>query len=142
GTGYYAIPLANAVAPSGKVFAIDLQREMLDLLQAKLDGSAAPNNIELRTGDAASTGLQDSSVDLVFIANVWHEVEDHAAVLREVRRILSHGGKLAILDWRPEMPSPPGPPQEHRIPLSDVQGVLSDHKWVAQPAELIGDFSY
>jgi ubiquinone/menaquinone biosynthesis C-methylase UbiE len=142
GTGYFAIPLAQQVGPDGKVFAVDLQPEMLDLLRAKLDQADGPRNVELRQGEAGSTTLNTASVDLVFLANVWHELDDPAAALKEAYRILRAGGQLAILDWRPDMPSPPGPPQDHRVSAADVESSLVTNGWHANPPKMVGQYSY
>lgn len=142
GTGYFAIPLAEKVAPDGKVFAVDVQQEMLDLLQNKLKAAGSPANIELRKGEANETTLSDGCVEIAFLANVWHEIDDLPSVLRELRRILTRSGRLTILDWRADVASPPGPPQEHRIPSADVVSLLSDHGWNPGSPIMIGEFSY
>ncbi|MGO8793243.1 MAG: class I SAM-dependent methyltransferase [Candidatus Sulfotelmatobacter sp.] len=107
GTGYFALPIACAVGPTGKVYAIDLQQEMLALLGKKLEQSGAPNNIELVEGSASQTTLDSKCADMVFIANVWHELDDHEAALKEAARVLRPNGRLAILDWRADKRSPP-----------------------------------
>jgi ubiquinone/menaquinone biosynthesis C-methylase UbiE len=139
GTGYFALPLARAVAPGGQVFAVDLQPEMLQHLRARLEPGLP---VVLVEGDAARTTLKDGSVDLVLLANVWHEVDDQAAVLVEVARILRPGGRVAILDWRSDVQQPPGPPLEHRIAAADVRGTLRAKGWKVGAPEAVGQFSY
>jgi ubiquinone/menaquinone biosynthesis C-methylase UbiE len=142
GTGYFAIPLAQAIGPDGKVFAIDLQPEMLDLLRKKLEGPDAPYNISLLQGTAETTTLPQASCDLVFIANVWHELPDHAAALREFRRVLRPDGALAIVDWRPDTEHPPGPPIEHRIDAAEVRRKLEESGWKVEENTLVGEYGY
>jgi ubiquinone/menaquinone biosynthesis C-methylase UbiE len=107
GTGYFALPMARAVIPGGQVFAVDVQPEMLQQLKARLEKGL---EVALVEGDAADTTLGDRSVDLVLLANVWHEVDDRQAVLMEAARILGPEGRIAILDWRTDVQVPPGPP--------------------------------
>ena len=142
GTGYFAIPLAKAVGPDGKVYAIDLQPEMLNLLREKINRPGGPRNIELVQGAASRTTLATKSADLVLIANVWHELDDHEAALREAARILVPGGTLALLDWRPDIDAPPGPPSNHRISATEVVQFLEKNRWTAARPINIGRYSY
>ena len=142
GTGYFAIPMAAAVGASGHVFAIDLQPEMIEKLRAKLDAAGDVKNISLHQGAASAVPLPDASVDVAFYANIWHEIDDQEAVLREASRILAPAGTIAILDWRQDKPSPPGPPQEHRIPADSIVTILQ--KWGCQrvTSHEVGAYSY
>lgn len=142
GTGYFAIPMAQAAGAGGKVFAVDLQSEMLDMLREKLRAPGAPRNIKLIQGAASQTTLSSKSVEVLLIANVWHELENHAAALQEAARILTTGGTLALLDWRPDMSSPPGPPSDHRLPAADVLQFLRKSHWTAAQPINIGRYSY
>jgi len=142
GTGYFAIPLARMTGAQGKVYAVDLQPEMLNLLRAKLEGSLAPRNIELVQGEASNTTLSAASVDAVLIANVWHELDDPATALREMVRILRSNGTLAILDWRPDRNPPPGPPIARRIAATDIEQLLQKNLWTTGPPINVGKYSY
>ena len=139
GTGYFAIPLARAVLPGGKVFAIDMQPEMLKLLHARVPPDLP---IVLVQGEATRTMLPDASVDVVLLANVWHEFDDQAAALAEASRILAPGGRIAILDWRKDVEQPPGPPLEHRIPPAEITRTLEQHGWRLGTSETIGTYNY
>jgi ubiquinone/menaquinone biosynthesis C-methylase UbiE len=143
GTGYFSLPIARAIAPGGIVWAIDVQPEMLELLAVKLrDQRESPHDIELQQGDATHTGLHTHSCDLALLANVWHEFEDHDAALHEAARILKPDGRLAILDWRPGVDRPPGPPLEHRISVEQATASLRDNGWQPTSSTLVGRYSY
>ena len=139
GTGYFAIPLARAVLPGGRVFAVDLQPKMLQLLRARVPQDLA---IALVEGDATRTTLPGASVDVVLLANVWHELDDHAAALAEASRILARGGRITILDWRTDVEQPLGPPLEHRIAPADTTRTLEQHGWRIGTSETIGLYHY
>ena len=142
GTGFFSIPIAKEVGTSGKVIAVDMQQEMLNLLAQKLHNLDSPLNIELIKGEASNTTLTEHSVDVVFMANVWHELDDHALVLKEVQRILRPDGRLIILDWRTDVTQPPGPPLHHRIASEAVADLLRRHRWTPLPAMHVGLYSY
>jgi len=142
GTGFFALPFARAVGPAGKVWAVDLQPAMLKILEEKLRQEGAPDNIGLREGRAANTGLQGGSCDLAFLGNLWHELDDPPTVLAELRRILRPGGRVAILDWRTGVPYPPGPPPEHRIAPSETEAVLKGDRWRDVSFRHLGQYSY
>ena len=86
GTGYFALPFSQAVQPNGKIWAVDLQMGMLDVLAGKL--ASFDGDIELLQGTAHETHLPVGSCDLAFLGNIWHELDDRAGALAEVERIL------------------------------------------------------
>ena len=140
GSGYFAFPIAEAVAP-GRVFAVDLQSEMLDRLRARLGKSATENIIPV-AGTALATTLAPASSDLVLFANVWHELDDHEAVLAECARILVPYGRIAIVDWRPEASPPPGPPAAHRLAAADVRRTLESSGWKVKQSVDVAVYHY
>ena len=142
GTGYFAVPIARAVGVEGKVYAVDLQPAMLAKLREKLTEPDAPCNIELVPGEACKTSLPSKCADVVLIANVWHELEDQTVALQEVARLLAPGGVLALLDWRADMSSPPGPPSDHRLRAADVVQFLAKSGWTADEPAYVGRYSY
>ena len=141
GTGYFSLPIAQAVIPGGHVFAVDVQHEMLAILRDKLDRHLA-TSLELVHADANHTTLPDTSCDLVFMANVWHEFEDRGAVLREALRILKPLGCAAILDWRPDVEAEHGPPLEHRIPSEVAATELAEAGFERIARMNIGKYSW
>jgi len=141
GTGYFSLPLAQAAGPLGQVYAVDSQAEMLEHLQYKLDTENISNIHVVRT-EADSTGLPTASCNLVFLANVWHEITDRAAVLIEAKRILKSRGKIAILDWRTDVEPKPGPPLDHRLSASDAAGDLRSAGFAEVKQSNVGKYSW
>ena len=95
GTGVYALPMAERVAPGGSVAGLDLQQKMLDDLERRA-ARAATTNLELRQGDATALPYEDASVDGAFLVTVLGEVPDRNAALRELRRVLRPGGRVVF----------------------------------------------
>jgi ubiquinone/menaquinone biosynthesis C-methylase UbiE len=142
GTGYFSIPLAEAVSHSGHVFAVDLQREMLAFIEQKLTRRSDTLPISLHHGTSSNTTLADHSCDIVFLANVWHEIDDIGAALLECTRIAAPGGILEILDWRKDLTAPPGPPGNHRIGVDRVMKDLAAAGWQNVEGSFVGMYSH
>jgi ubiquinone/menaquinone biosynthesis C-methylase UbiE len=141
GTGYFSLPLAQAVGPQGRVYAVDAQEEMLSLLQQKLDEFTL-SIIELIHAEADNTGLPAFSCDHVFAANVWHEFDDHAAILREFVRVLKPGGRIAVLDWRADVEPLTGPPLDHRLDSSHAVDALRSSGFQKVATANVGRYSW
>lgn len=141
GTGYFALPLAHAVGAGGKVFAVDAQEKMLEWIEAKVE-KAGLTNVALVQADAAAATLPDASCDVFLTANVWHELDDRAAVLAEARRVLKATGRIALLDWSPEVERVAGPPLEHRIAAKEVVAEVGEAGFRQAAARVVGMYSW
>ena len=141
GTGYFTFPLAHAVGAQGKIWAIDAQREMLDILQQKLEDTLTPQVFPM-LAEAERTELPNAACTRVFLANIWHEFDDRLDVLRECRRILCSNGRIAILDWRPDVERIAGPPLEHRIAPSEAIDQLRQVGFTELTSSSIGKYSW
>jgi len=138
GTGYFALPMAQA-AVNGMVYAVDAQPGMLELLKSK---SAGVENIRTVQAEAEATTLESDSCNLVFLANVWHEFNRRSHVLREVLRILKNKGRIAILDWRPDVEWLSGPPLEHRLDSRQAVSELDSAGFKQIAKQHIGRYSW
>ncbi|HMN59126.1 MAG TPA: methyltransferase domain-containing protein [Anaerolinea sp.] len=98
GSGGFTTYVARAVGPQGRVYALDIQPEMLAQLSAKLNRpeNSSLNNIELINQSAYSLPFPDETLDLVYMVTVFQEIPDRLRVLNEVRRVLKPGAFLAI----------------------------------------------
>ena len=105
GSGASAIPAARAVGPSGRVVAVDLAERLLDLARAK---AARENlqNIEFRNADMEKLGFADGAFDAVICVFAIFFVPDMVKQVRELWRMISPGGRLAITTWGPRMFEP------------------------------------
>ena len=133
--------MAAAVGIDGHVFAVDVAPQMLDRLRTRL-AEAGAINVQCFEGEASSTGLPSGCANVVFMANVWHEFDDHAAVLGEARRLLQPRGRIAILDWRPDAVPDHGPPVAHRIAANAAKASLEGAGLVVHSAGNVGRYSW
>ncbi|MEX1027099.1 MAG: methyltransferase domain-containing protein [Candidatus Paceibacterota bacterium] len=101
GAGYYTLAAAELVGSGGKVFAIDVRKDMLEKIKSTATDEGYSNvevawgNIEVENG----TRLRSDSIDAVIIANTLFQIDDPAGMARETARILKPGGKVLVVDW-------------------------------------------
>ncbi len=125
GVGYHALRIASRVGPAGKVYATDLQPEMLALLRDRVEAAGA-RNIESVLSSDRSTGLADAAIDLALLVDVYHELAEPAAFMRDLRRALAPGGRVALVEFRGEDPDVPIKP-EHKMTVDQVDAELRAH---------------
>lgn len=95
GTGYYALPVAQWLAPEGELEVFDLQREMLDhTLRAARERGI--QNISATQGDARSLPYEDDRFDAAYLVTVLGEIPDQAPALRELARVVKPGGRVVV----------------------------------------------
>lgn len=105
GTGYFSFPIAARV-PGGRVLAVDIQQEMLDIIEARI-ADGAPANVETVLGTKSDTRLPEGQVDLILIVDAYHEFSDPLAMGRSMARALKPGGRLVLIEYRKEDPGVP-----------------------------------
>lgn len=106
GSGVISVLLAEAVGPKGTVLAVDIQQEMLDALQAKCK-LLGVNNVEGVLGTTKSPRLEEETVDLVVMVDVYHEFDLPFEMLNQIAKSLKKGGRVAFVEYRLEDPKVP-----------------------------------
>ena len=118
GVGYHSIPMAQAVAPDGKVYAIDLQEKMLRSLVARAEEAGVESIAPVLTRSNVPD-LPLNKFDLVLMVDVYHELSYPAETLREIRGSLRPGGLVALVEFRGEDPDVPILP-EHKMTKEQI----------------------
>lgn len=102
GSGFYSVAAGRALASgSGKVYSIDVQKDLLERLKT-LAQNQGVRNIEVIWGDVEAqkgSKLKDASVDWVIIANLLFQVPEKQAVVNEAKRVLKARGRMLVVDW-------------------------------------------
>jgi ubiquinone/menaquinone biosynthesis C-methylase UbiE len=106
GNGFYTIKLAQAVGDRGRVLAVDIQREMLELLKDRA-AEEKITNIETVLGTVVDPKLPENSVDLVLLVDVYHEFSHPEQMLATIRKCLKPKGRIALVEFRAEDPKVP-----------------------------------
>jgi len=122
GSGYYTVRLAQAVGPTGKVFATDIQPGMLDLLVRNV-AKAKLGNVVPTLGTPDDPKLPPGSLDLALMVDVYHELAAPQAFIRKLRAALKPKGRLVLLEFRKEDPRVPIRP-EHKMSVAEVRQEL------------------
>ena len=122
GTGYFTWRLAEKVGLRGKVFAVDVQQKMLDLT-AQAVKKHQLSNVQLVLGGDHDPHLPAASLDLVFIANAYHEFADPGAIIAAVNRALKADGRLVIIEFAEGRPFGPQDKAE-RMTINQIRAEI------------------
>jgi ubiquinone/menaquinone biosynthesis C-methylase UbiE len=109
GSGYYSYEAAKMVGYSGRVYAVDVQRDLLERLRST-GAEQGIRNIEVVWGNAEKLGgtkLRELLADRVIASNILFQLTNIDNFCLEVKRILKPGGKVLIIDWLPGSPMGP-----------------------------------
>ena len=102
GSGAYVLEAAQMLHKSGRVYAIDVQKDLLRRIHTEARKRGLDHAIEFIWGDLESAGgskIADGLLDLVLISNILFQVPDKTAIFREARRILKPSGRAVVIDW-------------------------------------------
>ncbi|MFN3486241.1 MAG: class I SAM-dependent methyltransferase [Planctomycetota bacterium] len=110
GSGYHTFRIAPFVGTRGRVFAVDVQPEMVRVLRQKARASGA-SNVEVVHGDPRDPKLPEGAVHLVLLVDVYHEFAWPYEMMRALRRALRPGGRVVLVEFRKEDP---------RVPIKEV----------------------
>ena len=141
GTGFFTIPMAKIVGDKGKIFAIDIQEEMIAILNEKIQ-KLEIKNVETFLSIEEHIPLPNESVDLALMASLLHELDRYATV-EEVYRFLKPHGVLAVLEWKKEeSPSEFGPPIWERLTPNQTREIVEKMGFEVKDISSIGPYHY
>jgi precorrin-6B methylase 2 len=103
GSGYYSFRIAPLVGSTGKVLAIDIEPAMLEVIAQRASRERIDNVAAVRAA-ARDPNLAPGSVDLLFMVDVYHELEYPYEVMTKVRAALKPDGRVALIEYRAEDP--------------------------------------
>src|SRR5579859_3264405 len=118
GPGFFTLPAAELVGPAGKVYAVDVQQEMVDDLRARLAREGI-TNVAVRRSSELDPSIPQRLVDLALLAFVLHEIEQRSSFLLAAKRLLRPDGRVAVLEWE-KIETPVGPPLDMRVTADEI----------------------
>lgn len=131
GAGYYTFAASRLVGEKGRVYAIDMNAELLERIKNESKRIQSKNieiikaNLESKNG----SGLKEESVDLVVIANSFFIFENKKAVVEEAFRILHKGGRVLFVEWLDSFAGF-GPHIDHIIKKEDARKIFEEESFV------------
>jgi ubiquinone/menaquinone biosynthesis C-methylase UbiE len=124
GSGYFVPYLSRAVGAGGRVYAVEIQQEMLDYVERKVERLRL-KNVATFLSQETSTGLPPGSIDVALLVDVYAELGAPRALLADLRSVLKGDGRLVVVDFRPDKRAAAvGPPLSHRIAERRVKAEL------------------
>lgn len=122
GSGHWAVALARAVGPAGKIFAIDIQEPALEATRSQARHAHIQNIETIRKDLEApgATALKDATVDAVMISNMLFQAAKKQSVAAEAARILKPRGRVFLIEWDKDT-SLVGPPASQRVSRQDAE---------------------
>ena len=127
GSGYYTMLLADAVGERGRVYATDVQPEMLALIQKKLDARGV-RHVELIAGTDTDARLPAGAIDVALLVDVYHELQRPQLFLRSLKRALRRDGRLVLIEFRKESSWVPIR-EEHKMSIEEARVELEAEGW-------------
>jgi SAM-dependent methyltransferase len=119
GVGYFTVRLGNRVGPKGKVYAVDVQPEMLSILKQRA-AKANLKNIVPILGSESDPKLPANSMDLILLVDVYHEFSQPQKMLNRMRDSLKNDGRLVLLEYKKEDPHIPIR-SEHKMSVAEAK---------------------
>ena len=127
GSGYFTRRFIQAVTEKGKVYAIDIEPEMLQYTKDSIARMPMPSTVEFILAQPDNPQLPPQSVDLIFLCNVYHHLDHRSAYFSNVRSALKPGGRIAIVDFYHDARSGDvGFPRKHLVPRDTVVREMTD----------------
>lgn len=129
GSGYFTIPAARAVGPSGIVWALDIRQPMLDYIARRIESEKLAN-VKLKLVTPTDPQLPPASVDTILMVDVYHYIHYEkrgADYAQKLRPPLAPGGRVVIIDYTPKPFSerPWGPPEVQQMSRKTLDGYMA-----------------
>lgn len=136
GSGILSVMMAKQVGDTGKVLAVDVQQEMLDLLEKKLAAQGV-KNVEGRLGTEKTPQLEPASVDLAIMVDVYHEFAFPYEMMLEISKAMKPGGRVVFVEYRKEDPQVPIK-LVHKMTQTQVKKEINQPEFQLKWKETIG----
>jgi ubiquinone/menaquinone biosynthesis C-methylase UbiE len=124
GNGFYVLPAAQMVGPTGTVYAVDVQTQKL-AATISITNQFGYKNVKVIQANLGKPllDIDQGSCDMVIVSNILHEITDREALIKNIYRILKSPGRLVAVEWK-RTATPFGPPIERRLDQEKLEIML------------------
>ena len=126
GSGYFSWRMAQKVGERGKVYAVEIQQEMLDILMVNMKKRGVGEIVQPILGTVQDPKLPAASVDTIILVDVYHELDFPFEMTRAMISALKPGGRLVLVEYRGEDPAVPIKPL-HKMTVAQVRKEMTVH---------------
>jgi ubiquinone/menaquinone biosynthesis C-methylase UbiE len=126
GPGIFTLAFAKA-CPNGVVYASDIEPAQLDVVRKKIHDTNRRNIVPVLASED-DAHFPPAQLDIVFIADTYHHLDDRVAYMRRLAKALKPGGRLVVLDYKPGVLKI-GPPPEHKLAAGVMDKELVEAGW-------------
>jgi ubiquinone/menaquinone biosynthesis C-methylase UbiE len=140
GDGYFALPAARRVRPSGKVYAVDSDAAAIERLRDQVAREGL-DNLFSEVREAEETVVGEGCADYVFFGIDLHDFEDPAQVLLNAKKMLRPHGHLIDLDWK-DVSMDFGPPQQKRFSIDKARYLIESAGFTLASVTDAGPYHY
>lgn len=143
GAGFYSVPVARLVGSSGRVYALDIRKEILEVVRSKAKQNHLLNieTIWANLEELHGSKLRDQSIDRVIISNILFQVESKNELLAEAYRVLKPRGQVLVAEWEKQA-SVFIPAREHLIDKNDAVELFTSSGFTLEKEFSAGDKHY
>ncbi len=126
GNGFYVLPAAQMVGPTGTIIAVDVMEQKL-AATISIANQFGYKNVRVLQADLAKPLLDipENYCDLVIIGNIFHEISQKDQLIRNIYRILKSQGRVVIVEWK-KTATPFGPPLDKRVDQEKMEIMLME----------------
>ena len=122
GSGYFTFRFARKVGDSGRVFAVDINSDMIIYMNRYIREKKVKNVTTILSAPDDPL-LQDSSINRFFICDTWHHIQNRPQYIALMKKMLKPGGQIVIVDYKKKQ-LPVGPPPEMKLGRREVVGEM------------------
>ena len=141
GSGAYVFAVSKIVGDRGKVYAVDIHKEILDKINREAEKMNLINIDTLLADIEKNVQIESLSCDAILLSNVLGQIKDFNNLLSEIKRILKPGGILLVVDWK-KMDHPILNKRENIVPEEKIIAILAKSDFFIKKHLPAGEYHY